>query len=80
MDEVRKEARESTSGSVLLNKLSTARVSDLVIECSPLGKLKLFVLNVGREVMQVCAVNGEKEGAVGRPSTLEHPERRKKFR
>ena len=50
MNEVRKEARKSTSGSVLLNKLSTGRVSDLVIECSPLGKLKLFVQNVGREV------------------------------
>ena len=51
MDEVRKEARKPMSDSVLLNKLSATRVSDLVGEYSPLGKLKLFVLNVGREVM-----------------------------
>ena len=38
MDEVRKEAREPISGSVLLNNISTPGVSDLAIEYSPLGK------------------------------------------
>jgi hypothetical protein len=70
MDEARKEAREPISGSVLLDKLSTASVSDLTIKYSPLGKWKLFVLNAGHEVMWVCVVNEEKEGAVGHPLTL----------
>jgi len=80
MDEVRKEAREPISGSVLLDKLSTTGISDLVIEHSPPGKWKLFVLNAGREVMWACAANGEKEGAAGRPWTLEYPEQWEKFR
>lgn len=59
MNEVRKEARESISGSILLNKLSTASVVDLTIEYSPPRKGKLFVLNAGRKVTWVCVVNGE---------------------
>jgi len=74
MNEIRKEAREPISGSVLLDKLSTACISDLVTEHSPPGKWKLFVLNAGREVIRVYVVNGEKEGTVGRPWTLEYPE------
>jgi len=38
MDEVRKEAGEPISGSVLLCKLSTALVLDLEIEYSPPGE------------------------------------------
>ena len=75
MDEVRKEAGEPISGSVLLSKLSTARVSDLVIEYSPPGEWKLFVLNAGREVTWVCVVNEGKKGAVGCPWTLLRPEK-----
>ena len=74
MDEVRKEAREPISGSVLLSKLSTSRVSDLGIEYSPPEEWKFFVLNAGREVTWVCAVNEGKKGAVGYPWTLLYPE------
>jgi len=51
MDEVRKETRKPISGSVLLSRLSTVHVSELVTEYLHLGKLKLFVLNAGREVI-----------------------------
>ena len=51
MNEVRKEARKPISGSVLLDKLSTAGIQDLAIGYSPPGKVKLFVLSAGREGM-----------------------------
>jgi len=72
MNEARKEAGEPISGSVLLNKLSTARVSEVETEYSPPGEWKLFVLNAGREVTWVCVMNGGKKGAVGGPWTLVH--------
>lgn len=79
MDEVRKEAGEPISGSVLLEKLSTTGVSDLAMEYSPRGKWKLFALNAGREVMLPCVANGEK-GTVGHPGMLVHPGQSGKFR
>lgn len=80
MNEVRKEAREPISGSVLLNKFSPVGVSDTAIEYSPPGKRKVFVLNAGREVTWGCVVNGGKEGVVECPWTLVRPEQWEKFR
>ena len=76
MNEACKEAGEPISGSVLLDKLSTARVLDLEIEYSPPGEWKFFSLNVGREATWVCMANGGKKGAVGGPWTLVHPDQR----